>query len=212
MPQIRKAFFGAAATTLALSAAQLAFGHDLAGRWSAVPETSSNLVNRAAKADRITDPKAATVPMRTVSLRLNDLADTSVMIRVPLAAEARSVKPPILLQNHIRKPTVACEPVVSSLTDVAKQFFRYGQGRARTVRAHPESLSPRQLAAPALVVALVLPTRRRVVPLYLVGLAVAALWQTRREPKLAPATGLAMSAMHVPWGVGFWLGLLRRGR
>jgi hypothetical protein len=55
-----------------------------------------------------------------VTLRLNDLADTSVLLRVP-RVEARNVKPPVLLkQNQIRKPTVACEAVVSSLTEVAK--------------------------------------------------------------------------------------------
>jgi hypothetical protein len=54
-----------------------------------------------------------------VSLRLNDLADTSVLLRVPFT-EARNIKPPALLQSRSRKPTVACEPVVSSLTEVAK--------------------------------------------------------------------------------------------
>ena len=100
----------------------------------------------------------------------------------------------------------------SSVLAVARQFFRYGRGRARTVKAHPSSLSPRQLAAPALVVGLLLPTRRRILPLYLAGIAAAALWQTRRDPKLAAPTGLAMTAMHAPWGVGFLVGLVRRGR
>ena len=120
MSQFRKAFFGAAAIILTLGAVQFAFGHDLADRWQAVSDKPIQDVNRAAKADRIADVKPAAVPMRTVSLRLNDLADTSVLLRVPYT-EARNVKPPSLLQqSRSRKPTVACEPVVSSLTEVAK--------------------------------------------------------------------------------------------
>jgi len=123
MSQIRRAFFGAAAITLTLGAVQFAFGHDLAARWQAVADQPSAIpsytVNRAGTADRIADLKPAPVPMRTVSLRLNDLAETSVMLRVPLV-DARNVKPPALLQNKSRRPTLACEPVVSSLTEVAK--------------------------------------------------------------------------------------------
>ena len=119
MSQFRKAFFGAAAIILTLGAVQFAFGHDLADRWQAVSDKPIHNVNRAAKADRIADLKPAAVPTRTVSRRLNDLADTSVLLRVPFT-EARNIKPPALLQSRSRKPTVACEPVVSSLTEVAK--------------------------------------------------------------------------------------------
>jgi hypothetical protein len=120
MSQIRKAFFGGAAIMLTLGAVQFAFGHDLADRWQSVTNKPDHNVNRAAKADRLSAAKPATVPTRTVALRLNDLAETSVLLRVPLV-EARNVKPPVLLkQNPTRKPTVACEPVVSSLTEVAK--------------------------------------------------------------------------------------------
>jgi hypothetical protein len=121
MSQIRKAFFGAVAITLTLGAVQLASGHDLVDRWQAVSDGSNSIVNRAGKADRIAAPKPAAIPTRTVSMRLNDLADTSVLLRVPLA-EARNIRPPApaLLQNRSRKPTVACEPMVSSLTEVAK--------------------------------------------------------------------------------------------
>jgi hypothetical protein len=120
MSQIRKAFFGAAAITLALGAVQFAFGHDLADRWQAVTtEQPGHVVNRSAKADRLAAVKPAAAPTRTVSLRLNDLPDSSVLLRVP-KAEARSVKPPVLLQGKSRRPTIACEAVVSSLTEVAK--------------------------------------------------------------------------------------------
>ncbi|MBR0691701.1 hypothetical protein [Bradyrhizobium lablabi] len=115
---IRKAFLGAAAITFTLGAVQLASGHDLVNRWQAVSEQSSQIVNRAGKADYLADRKPFAVPTRTVSLRLNDLADTSVLLRIPFA-EVRTPKPPTLLRNQSRKPTLACEPMVSALTEVA---------------------------------------------------------------------------------------------
>lgn len=119
MPQIRKAFFGGVAIALTLGAMQFAFGHDLADRWQAVTEKPGDTVNRSAKADRLANVRPAAAPTRTVSLRLNDLPDTSVLLRVPLV-EARNVKPPVLPQSKSRRPTIACEAVVSSLTEVAK--------------------------------------------------------------------------------------------
>jgi len=73
----------------------------------------------AGKTDRLGDLKPFAVPTKTVSLRLNDLADTSVSLRIP-SAHARNTKPPTLLRNQSRKPTLACEPVVSALTEVAR--------------------------------------------------------------------------------------------
>ena len=121
MSKTRIVFLGAVAATLTLGAMQLAFGHDLADRWQAVADSKpGHNVNRAAKADRISDLKTSAVPTRTVSLRLNDLADTSVLLRVP-STEAKTTRPPVLLQTPTanRRP-VACEAVVSSLTEVAR--------------------------------------------------------------------------------------------
>ena len=119
MSQIRKAALGAIAITLTLSAAQLASGHDLVNRWQAASEQPSHIVRHPGKADRLADPKPFAVPVKTVSLRLNDLADTSVLLRIP-SVQARTTKPPMLLRNQSRKPTLACEPVVSALTEVAR--------------------------------------------------------------------------------------------
>ncbi|TQF36441.1 hypothetical protein UNPF46_22230 [Bradyrhizobium sp. UNPF46] len=135
MSQIHKAFLGAAAIAATLGAVQLASGHDLADRWQAVADVPSHSlnyapshnvnrdVNRAGKADRLAELKQAAVPTRTVSMRLNDLADTSVLLRVPAVIETGNAKPPVLLQNQNKvrtRPTIACEPMVSSLTEVAK--------------------------------------------------------------------------------------------
>ncbi|MCK1732689.1 hypothetical protein IVA79_01670 [Bradyrhizobium sp. 138] len=131
MSQIHKVFLGAVAIAATLGAVQLASGHDLADRWQAVADTSSHgsnyapthNVHRAGKADRLAEIKPAPAPTRTVSMRLNDLADTSVLLRVPAVIETGNAKPPVLLQNQKKvrsKPTIACEPMVSSLTEVAK--------------------------------------------------------------------------------------------
>jgi hypothetical protein len=125
MSQIQKVFLGAAAIAAMLGAAQvqLASGHDLADRWQAVADKPGHNVNRSSKADRLADIKQAEVPTRTVSMRLNDLADTSVLLRVPAVIETGNAKPPVLLPDQKqsrKKPTIACEPMVSSLTEVAK--------------------------------------------------------------------------------------------
>jgi hypothetical protein len=119
MSQTRKALLGAVAITLTLGAVQFASGHALVNRWQAVSEQPSHIVNRAGKTDRLADLKPFAVPMKTVSLRLNDLADTSVSLRIP-SAQARNTKPLMLLRNQSRKPTLACEPVVGALTEVAR--------------------------------------------------------------------------------------------
>ncbi|OPY99101.1 hypothetical protein A5906_25490 [Bradyrhizobium sacchari] len=128
MSQIQKVFLGAFAIATTLGAVQLASGHDLADRWQAVADKSDkpgHNVNRAGKADRLAELKPTAVPTRTVSMRLNDLPDTSVLLRVPAVIETGNAKPPVLLQNQKKqqdrnKPTIACEPMVSALTEVAK--------------------------------------------------------------------------------------------
>jgi hypothetical protein len=129
MSQIQKVFLGAVAIAATLGAVQvgavqLASGHGLADRLQAVAaDKPGQNVNRAGKADRIAEVKPATVQTRTVSMRLNDLADTSVLLRVPAVVETGNAKPPVLLQHQKQgrnKPTIACEPMVSSLTEVAK--------------------------------------------------------------------------------------------
>ena len=118
MLQIHKGIFGALAISLMFGAAQLAFAHDLIGgrqtmSASAAPETG---VNRAAKADRATAPSSP-MQTQTIALRLNEVADTSVLVRVPVPS--RPV-PPSMKKPHNTKTAIACEPPVSVLTEVAK--------------------------------------------------------------------------------------------
>ena len=124
MSQISKAILGALAISVACGAVQLAFGHDLTGMGpaaSAAPETG---INRAAKADRDA-VKPASAQTQTVTLRVNGMPDTSVLVRVPAAKEsikeeARNRPVPSMMKSGDRKTAVACEPVVSVLTEVAK--------------------------------------------------------------------------------------------
>jgi hypothetical protein len=120
MSQISRGIFAAAAVTLTLGAVPLAAGRDLTAGlqnpWS-VPATA---INRAAKADRAAVARSD-VPTRTISVRPDGLSDTSVLVRVPVAQAGRSgASAPSWLKSGNGKRTVACEPVVSVLTEVAK--------------------------------------------------------------------------------------------
>lgn len=96
----------------------------------------------------------------------------------------------------------------STFRKLGKQFFRYGLGRAATVRRHPESLAPRQLAAPVLVVGLMTPTRRSVATAYLGMIAALSLSKLPRGVAPAVAFGIALPVMHISWGTGFLLGII----
>ena len=92
MSQISRGIF---AVSLTLGAVPLALGRDLYGAQdpSGTPVTA---INRAAKADRIAGVARADVPTQTISLRLNGVSDTSVLVRIPLvqAASGGASAPP----------------------------------------------------------------------------------------------------------------------
>ena len=90
---------------------------------------------------------------------------------------------------------------------VARQFFRYGRSRAATVRRHPTSLKPRQLAAPMLVIGLVSPWRRKVLAIYAAAVAARGAVQWRRDAPTTAAFLATLPVMHLAWGVGFLRGL-----
>lgn len=103
-----------------------------------------------------------------------------------------------------------------SVRALARQYFSYGRYRRVTLRRHPSSLRLRQLAPPAIVVALVaagivgVVTGQRSAPAvvgggYLAATAVAGARAAQR-PQDAPGTALALVTMHLAWGVGFLLG------
>lgn len=128
MSQISRAMFGAAAVALTLGAVPLAAGRDVAGgalsRLSGVQKPAGALattVNRAVKADRAAGAARSGVQTQTISLKLNGLSDTSVLVRMPVAqAGPRGAPAPSLMKSGNEKSAVACEPAVSVLTEVAR--------------------------------------------------------------------------------------------
>jgi succinoglycan biosynthesis protein ExoA len=112
-----------------------------------------------------------------------------------------------------------------SVPGLWRQYFQYGWWRVETIRRHPGSARWRHLAAPALVLVLVtLSVTAPFVPFiapavallgafYLGVLTLAAHGQRRRLPSgewiLVP---VAISAMHLSWGLGFLMNSLTNGR
>jgi len=132
MPQLSRGVsigvLSAIAVSLTFGAAQFAMGRDLSGN----PQdrlqqsmddlaTSGTAINRAAKTDRSAGVAGSFAPTRTILLRPEGLPDTSVLVRIPMAQAARNgSSAPALTKSNAGKMAVACEPMVSVLTDVAK--------------------------------------------------------------------------------------------
>jgi hypothetical protein len=123
MSRITKTLFGAAALSLMLGAVQFASGRDLGSLGAATDPAATSLatINRDAKTDRAARVATSTVVMRTVALPLNGLPEMSVLVQVPVA-QATSTTGSLLVKPGSVTKTVACEPMVSVLTEVAKQL------------------------------------------------------------------------------------------
>jgi hypothetical protein len=126
MSQRATGIFGAIAISLSLGAVQFAAGRDLSGTARTLdPLPASEAVNRAAKTDRADGAAGTAQTTRTIALRLDALADTSILIRVPVGKETgkearNGPSAPLLTKSSDRK--IACEPVVSVLTEVARRL------------------------------------------------------------------------------------------
>jgi succinoglycan biosynthesis protein ExoA len=125
----------------------------------------------------------------------------------------------ILLTPAIR----SCYWVRPSLRALARQYFRYGMWRVRTLATHLGSLRWRQLASPLLVVGLVgsavlapiAPRAALVLPaVYLlacVTASVATASQKDAGARFLPIVPVIFATIHLAWGSGFLVGLLRFG-
>jgi hypothetical protein len=109
-----------------------------------------------------------------------------------------------------------------SFGDLWRQYLDYGRWKREVIRRHPGSVRWRQLAAPLLVVGLVVSLILIiagapwgwVLPIAYPGILIAGagwLALTRREPAaiLFPAV---VAMMHLAWGLGFLQGLPSRQR
>ena len=124
MSQVFSGILGAIAVSLSFGAAQFASGSDLRGQGDVAPAAEAT-VNRETKADRA-DAPATPLKTQTISVRVDGLSETSILVRVPVAQagrkEARDAPPASGVSKAPVARTVACEPVVSVLTEVAKQL------------------------------------------------------------------------------------------
>jgi len=109
----------------------------------------------------------------------------------------------------------------NSLRSLARQYWRYGRFRAKTCRAHPDSMRRSHLLPPALALAVpaaILPLRRvsgaARLALVAYGVALAAT-AARRLPSAgardSAAIPLLLATIHLTWGVGFLVGSARFG-
>jgi len=101
MSRIFTGILGVVAVSLSFGAVQLASGSDL---------------------HRLRQSAASALKTQTISVRVDGLADTSILVRVPVARKEASSAPAPVVSTKPMARTVACEPVVSVLTEVAKQL------------------------------------------------------------------------------------------
>lgn len=135
------------------------------------------------------------------------------------------------LNHRIRKVggTIYFSPAIRSkyygrqtLRALARQYYRYGRSKVRTLRLHPESLKPRQLAAPLLIAAIVVGVLLMIlIPaltlLWLLpigayvaaNLLASALTARRFGWDLLPLLPVVFATIHLAWGAGFWVGIAR---
>jgi len=96
------------------------------------------------------------------------------------------------------------------LGPLARQFYRYGHNRARTIRKHPGSLSYRQLAVPALFVGLASPWRRQVLAAYTSLMLGRGALELASDPPAVPTLLASLPTMHIAWGLGFARGIVKK--
>jgi hypothetical protein len=134
MSYSRKGILSVAAIAVTFGAAQFAFGEDLTVgmRTAGIPEPS---IDRGAKANRAPIFAEPVAPTQTISIQVDRVPETSVLVRIPRAqvsppgrgdegtqgsAPQGNAGPQQIKEQ--RKATVACEPVVSVLTEIAKSL------------------------------------------------------------------------------------------
>lgn len=110
----------------------------------------------------------------------------------------------------------------SSLSTLWRQYFQYGFWKVRVLQKHPRQMSLRQFAPPVFaaallgsaLLALVSPIGRwllaLVAGLYLLANLAASLWTAARsDPGAIVLLPLIYAILHLSYGLGFLLGLLR---
>ncbi|HEX6248382.1 MAG TPA: glycosyltransferase family 2 protein [Nocardioidaceae bacterium] len=128
--------------------------------------------------------------------------------RLLLAGHRLLFDPRMVIHWHCRQ----------SVVDLYRQYRRYGMGKVDVVWLHPGSLNPRHVVPPAFVayaaVGLLVTARRPrrwlgMLAPYAAAVAVESVRAGRSlgRPRERLSLPAAFVAMHVGWGVGFWLRL-----
>ncbi|HEY9402408.1 MAG TPA: glycosyltransferase family 2 protein [Pyrinomonadaceae bacterium] len=112
----------------------------------------------------------------------------------------------------------------ATLTDLARQYARYGGWKARMIKLHPRSIKLRQMVAPAFVAALLVlgtlgawwtPALWLLLGAVVAPYAALSLYFAYRlarragELSLLPLLSLAFFVIHTTWGASFLFGLIR---
>jgi hypothetical protein len=113
---------GVVAALATLGAVQFASGHDLTVGLAMPGTPGTEQVNRADKTDREAVAIISSTRTRTISIRVDRLPNTSILVRVPQRQEARNTPPRLFMKAGERKLAVACEATVSVLSEVARQL------------------------------------------------------------------------------------------
>ena len=113
---------GVVAVVATFGAVQFASGHDLTVGMRSSDTPLQEEVNRTVKAARAAVVAAMPAQARTISIRLERLPNTSIVVRLPAAREARSTGPALFIKSGERAAAIACEPMVSVLTEVVRQL------------------------------------------------------------------------------------------
>jgi succinoglycan biosynthesis protein ExoA len=111
----------------------------------------------------------------------------------------------------------------TSWKSLATQYFKYGSGKAQVAMSTPAVLRPYHLASPLLaasvpfVCAGMVSKRRRLTLLAItpyLGACIAAGWKAGRgaPPKVHTRVPFVFPVVHLAWGLGFWVGLLKGAR
>lgn len=119
-------------------------------------------------------------------------------------------------------PKIRCQYFVrSSLGALARQYFRYGFWKVKTLVTYPDSLRWRQLVPPIFVLALVVslallpvfwPASIIIPGLYAAANVAASLQVARcRGWRYLPLLPVVFATLHLSWGLGFWSGIVRFG-
>jgi len=123
MSQIAKGIFAAVAISLTFGAVQLAFGQDLKNRLKSFASAGPETVNRAVKADRLGPVTGLSTSTQTIAFHVDRFPETSILVRVPVKQASNPAAPGVIRVKDERKATaIACEPVVSVLTEIAKRL------------------------------------------------------------------------------------------